>query len=247
VIDFRMEDSNLSPNHRRSIQSQIKIGCQAADLVTCNSLAAYPYLNEWSGGHCSIVRNGVEIERFGNIIKTGERRDVGFVGSISNWIDFALIEKLLQRFPDVQFNFHGIVQAAEEHIRSLDRYKNFHWYGKLHPADVPSFMASCKIGIVPYDPQRTWNTTGDAMKMFEYLAAGTPVISTAFQPNLLDRFDHLALVYGTHEEFVDELGNQLLKDIDPTWQEKAWEFVKKNTWLNRVDEILKISGNIQTH
>lgn len=241
VIDFRIQDANLSVRHNRSIQSQIKIGCQTADFVSCNSPAAFPILNQWSKGSSYMVRNGVELERFENLPKTGPRKGVGFVGAISNWTDFLLIETLLECFPDAEFHFYGIIQLAAERLQPLRHYRNFHWHGKLEPNQVPAFMTSCRAGIVPYDPTQTWHTTGDAMKVFEFLAAGTPVISTAFQPQLYERFERLATVCNSHSEFVEQLGMCLSKEVDHDWQEEAWKFVKQNTWKHRVDQILEIA------
>ena len=188
-----------------------------------------------------MVRNGVEIERFENLPKTGSsRKGVGFVGAISNWTDFSLIEILLERFANVPFNFYGIVQTAAERLQSLERYENFHWHGKLESNQVPAFIASCQAGIVPYDPKQTWHTTGDAMKIFEFLAAGTPVISTAFQPQLNERFDELVTVCNDHSSFVEQLGLCLSKQIDYGWQECARAFAKQNTWYHRVEQILGI-------
>ena len=245
VIDYRINDPNITAINKYINKKEIGIACCLADVVTCNGEIAYQLLNPLVKNKCRLIRNGVEPERFSKLgIKV--RDGVGYVGVLSLWTDFNLIEYLLQQFPSTQFNFHGIVNNVQSQLNRLMTYPNFHWPGPILPLAVPDFIASCQVGIVPYDPTKTTRSGGDSMKVFEYLAAGTPVVSTRFQARLEQKFQGLIHISDDYAGFRNELEACLSKDPESNWQKKAWDFVKKNSWQKRVQQIISLADEIST-
>ena len=165
---------------------------------------------------------------------------------ISKSTDFDLLKFILSKMSETDFTFYGIIFSERERFNELLKYPNFHWKGQLSPEEVPAFLSRCKVGIVPYNPEVTKVTLGDAMKIFEYLAAGTPVVCTRFQAELEQKFQGLINISDDYVEFQNKLQVCLSDDPDENWQKKAWEFVMENSWQKRVQEIVSLADQIRT-
>ncbi len=240
VVDYRGMDANLSAWQRHLWRRELQAGCSYADVVVCNGEVAHRELSRYAMNRCVLLRNGVDPGRFVGYRDQAQRRGVGFIGVISKWIDFGLLELLLARMPRVSFEFHGIIRSAEARLQRLMRYPNFRWHGELPPREVPAFLGQCQVGIIPYDPQMTWYTLGDSMKAFEYLAAGTPLVSTAFQPGLEEKFCGLIEVCDSHGQFVSAVRRLIEQPPSQDWRERAWSFVLANSWHARLEEIVEL-------
>lgn len=75
------------------------------------------------------------------------------------------------------------------------------------------------------------------MKIYESLSAGTPVVSTSFQPYLGKKFSGLIEICESYEEFVAMVNMFVETSPSRDWQEKAWIFVLENTWQARVQQV----------
>ena len=241
VIDYRVNDANLKVSQRNIWKKELEIACKFANTVFCNGEIAYQELRNRVNNRCDILRNGVDPERFRTINRKNTRSGIGFVGVFSKSIDFTLFEFLLGRLSEIDFECYGLLHSEEEKFAGLQTFSNFHWHGKLAPDLVPTFLARCKVGIVPYNPEVTMYTLGDSMKIFEYLAAGTPVVSTNFQPNLQEKFQGLIEICENYDQFASEIRKKIGQIPDQFWQEKAWQFVLSNTWQNRIEQVFNSS------
>jgi glycosyltransferase involved in cell wall biosynthesis len=242
VVDYRVNDENLTGLQRYLWHKELESACLCSDYVACNGETAHQQLSQYAGNKCVLIRNGVTPERFHNNDPSTCRQNVGFVGVISKWIDFRLLQTLFERLPGIHFDFYGIVKTAESSLRKLMLYPNFHWHGLLLPQDVPTFLSKCRVAIVPYEKKVVQGSTGDSMKIFEYLAAGTPVVSTNFQPHLDGKFSGLIQVCEDPEQFVTQIERLYTAPPDPIWKAKAWDFVLANSWKSRVEEIIKLAS-----
>lgn len=242
VVDYRPNDTNLTAAQRHLWRMELADACHKADVVVTNGETAFKQVQPKVKRRCELVRNGVDVERFIPCRDNNARDGIGFVGVISSWIDFDLLKKLVSEMPNIAFKFYGIIHGGEDRINVFRQYPNFHWNGQLPPENVPAFLSGCKVGIVPYDSEITKHTLGDSMKIFECLAAGTPVVCTNFQHHLREKFPDLIEVCENHDQFVSTLCRLVEQKPDPNWQERAWQFTMANTWQKRVEQILDIAG-----
>lgn len=116
-----------------------------------------------------------------DVVEPGDQRDlphprVGFFGVIDERMDLALLRRVAQERPHYQFVMIGPVVKISE--SELPRAPNLHYLGPKTYAELPACLAFWDVAIMPFalnDATRFISPT----KTLEYLAAGTPVVSTA--------------------------------------------------------------------
>jgi len=151
----------------------------------------------------------------------------GFCGVIDERMDIGLLGEMADLRPDWQFVMIGpVVKIAEE---DLPRRANIHYLGGKNYDDLPKYLASWDVAIMPF-------AINDATKYIsptktpEYLAAGLPVISTAIRDVVRPYGDEgLVHIATTAEEFV-AAGEKALNENSEERLKKADEFLSQNSW-----------------
>ena len=106
---------------------------------------------------------------------------VGYVGSISEVIDYDLIEYLVKNLKGFSFVFLGPIYTKK--IFKFKKYKNVYFIGgKLH-SFIPDYIRKFNVTIIPY-LVNDFTDSVYSCKLNEYLACGKPIISTKIKENI---------------------------------------------------------------
>lgn len=151
----------------------------------------------------------------------------GFCGVIDERMDIELLGQMADLRPEWQFVMIGpVVKIAEE---DLPRRANIHYLGGKSYDDLPKYLASWDVAIMPF-------AINDATKYIsptktpEYLAAGLPVISTEIRDVVRPYADEgLVHIATTAEEFI-AAGEKALSENSEERLKKADEFLSQNSW-----------------
>ncbi len=133
-----------------------------------------------------MVGNGVDVALFANAAKgrAPERPRIGYVGAIAPWLDADLIANIARARPDWDIELVGpIMLGAEATFQPVLAMANVNHTPPIPHEKVPEVMAGFDVGLIPFrynDLTRGVNPN----KMYEYLAAGTPVVATRFSPEV---------------------------------------------------------------
>lgn len=161
----------------------------SADKIFCTSR----YLREQVAGkleqadHVHTFENGVEYDLFAkeqtlaeNILPDGFDGTVfGFIGGIKPKLDFRLIKEVARQKQDWLFVFVGPDGTnGSLEFQELLAEPNVKWTGSVPPAEVPHYMNLIDIGFMPYKPS-PYNCAVFPLKLFEFLAAGKPVVGVS--------------------------------------------------------------------
>jgi len=114
---------------------------------------------------------------------------VGFVGGISDRLDFPLLTSIIRSLPQVRFVFVGPREknvfetndSLETSLQGLRRLKNFEWMQAVPKNRIPNTISKFDICIIPYKVENLFNKYSFPMKSLEYFAMGKPVVSTAIE------------------------------------------------------------------
>lgn len=131
-----------------------------------------------------LVENGVDVTRFA--ADTARPADlpgadlptVGFHGAVSAWFDVALFADVAKSRPDIRFVVVGPVdRELEARLEAVAEAPNVVMVGERPSAEIPSYVRSFDVGAVWFRVD-TLTEAVTPLKLYEYLAAGKPVVAT---------------------------------------------------------------------
>lgn len=189
---------------------------------------------------CMLVPNAVRFEDFEKtktsdtfgFNKQREKYDiiVGYYGAIAEWIDFDLIEKCARNNPKWLFVFVGekypnVIPPKLSNIVFLPRQS----YSRL-----PLLLDNIDVAILPFKLNDITNNTSP-VKIFEYMASGTPIVSTP----LIEVVKYPEILIANN---ADSFQNQInkanrLKNNNSFIQSLKYRSLQ-NTWEKRLDLVI---------
>jgi glycosyltransferase involved in cell wall biosynthesis len=240
-----LHDPNQTAGRPEHLEPVLRECAKKADLIVAASRSMLEWFRQNGASQTARLRNGVDPARFPSRRKTQNsgRPRIGCVGWLSNWFDFGLLGDLVTARPDWSF-----IVAGPTHRTSLPQElttcKNIDFAGAISPADLPNLLASFDVALALY--RSDLHLDMDSMKLFEYLAAGVPVVSSPFHDYLAQDFEGL-LKLATDAQSFEQKIQEILEWDEATrivWQERCARFVLHNTWSDRADEVIRLLRTI---
>jgi glycosyltransferase involved in cell wall biosynthesis len=158
-----------------------------------------------------------------------------FVGAIAaKKLDFDLLLGIARARRDWSLALIGPVGLGdpETDVSDLAREPNIHLLGPRQHQDLPMVLRAGAVGLIPYRRSRL-TASVFPMKVYEYLAAGLPVVATGLPS--LEGIADVALVEGV-DAAVDAIEQALAADtVDRRRARSA--AVRGHSWESRLAEI----------
>lgn len=178
-------------DHAAVLRDEERLAARA-DLV----IAASPALAaRFPAEKTLLVEHGVDFDLFASPVPRAEDLPAGpvagFYGALADWIDVPLLAETARRLPGWTFCFVGPVLTAIDELAELP---NVRLLGPRPHADLPRYSAHWTASLLPFRDCAQIRAC-NPLKLREYLAAGTPVVSTPF-PALAPYAGHVATVRG---------------------------------------------------
>jgi glycosyltransferase involved in cell wall biosynthesis len=130
---------------------------------------------------------------------------LGYFGAIDERIDWPLLIRLAQAYPQAQVALVGPVLIPPK----MPLPNNLHLLGPRSYSDLPGVAKGFSVALIPFvDSDLTRHVS--PTKAPEYLAAGRPVVSTAIPDIIADWGEIIPTAQGP-EQFVQLVGEQLNK------------------------------------
>ena len=129
--------------------------------------------------HVYWIPNGDDKNFFACDERRKQQFTIGYVGKIQDRLDLNLIERCAKEFPKLEFEFAGPVYSQKSEILRIEKqYDNIHFIGNVEYEKLPQLLARYSIAIIPHKIDDFTNSM-NPLKLYEYLAAGKPVITMA--------------------------------------------------------------------
>jgi glycosyltransferase involved in cell wall biosynthesis len=232
-----IEDPHLDPVEREDRIRLMNDIFLTADWIISGARSMLSWVKEQGFENTLRVRNGVDLDRF-----QGQKRKnraiskspvIGYLGTLSRWIDWDLFYQLIERNPFYLFHIVGQPHKSDEYARLMN-FPNVRMYGHQTPEAVVNLLTEFDVGLVLYRKHPALDV--DSMKIYEYLAAGVPVVSTRFHDYLEEDFKSLFYLGDSVEDLERGIKVALTKGFPDDGIRQA--FLKVNDWLERVEEII---------
>ena len=164
---------------------------------------------------------------------------VGYFGNIERRIDFDLLKEVIVGNADINFVFAGPV-SKEFMPDWIDKMPNLHFIGRIAYELMPNVIKGFDVAIIPFKKDEV-SATIFPLKLFEYLGAGKPVVSTNFNPDLKEFTEGTVSYCSDPNDFTQAIRSALIDSEEKKAQRVA--VAAKNTWEHRskeIEELLEI-------
>jgi glycosyltransferase involved in cell wall biosynthesis len=161
---------------------------------------------------------------------------VGVVGVHDERLDVAALETIARGDPSWQVVLVGPIQPGDVDEERLRALPNIHLLGGKSVSQLPGYLKGLDVALIPYRLNELSRNIFP-LKLFEYLAAGLPVVSSAL-PELEPYRGTIGLAT-SGEEYVG-LVREALRDDSEEARRSRIALAEKNTWEDRVEEISRL-------
>lgn len=170
-------------------------------------------------------------------LKFGNKKIIGFTGSIEYRTDFELLKNVAAYHKDKILFLLGPVSGEEHHETGIDKLPNVIFGGARLLEELPPYLQHFDCCIIPYKIN-TLTASIYPLKINEYLAAGKPVVATHFSEDIY-LFREIAWVVDSHDEFIRAI-DEAIEDNDVDRKLRRIQAASMNTWQKRVEEFWKL-------
>ena len=238
VYDCMDHHGGFSTNSPEMIEEEDKL-IASADLVVTSSAG----LSELVGRSREnvLIRNAGEIAYFREsppqLAYTSDRPVAGYLGAIAEWFDMDLVASAARRYPEWDFVLVGSTDYGD--VSKVRKLANVKLIGEVPYAEAAGWVHSFDVALIPFRLTELTRCT-NPVKIYEYLAAGKPVVATALPELAL--IGDVAHVASGHERFMDLLGVAMTESGDPALAGKRMEWALGQDWTERVDRLEEAIG-----
>jgi glycosyltransferase involved in cell wall biosynthesis len=212
----------------------------ASDLVICSAdrLRGHCIALGVSPDRCHVVRNAVSgqsVTVAARVLpKQAASPVIGYMGALEDWFDCEAIRVAAQARPHWRFVLAG--RSESRKLRSLLHLSNVTFVGEVSRDQVPGILAGFDIATIPF-ALNPLTLGADPIKLYEYLAAGLPVVSSRLPET--ERFSNFVHYYDDPQSFIGAV-QVALEDSEEARRLQRQSAVKDETWESRCDQILNL-------
>lgn len=155
--------------------------------------------------------NGVDLQHFKNIDEkfTFEREFlniinenkpiVGYYGALASWFDYDLVKYLASKRKDYNIVLFGIKYDDSLEKAGLNQYNNIHYLGCRNYSELQNYANKFNVCTIPFLINSITQATSP-VKLFEYMALGKPIITTAM--NECKKYKSV-MIANNKDEFIE--------------------------------------------
>ena len=240
----------ISPT-RRSRDALLKaerIMRSEVDLLTCSAHMLEMQINErFPSVPVCVIPNAVSeefislaglnySEKGGSDGEDDGSKGVGFLGTLEPaWFDTDLVMHLMREIPEQIFHLIGPV--PDDVRRRLEQFPNVKLYGMRDIPEALDILSRCRVAIIPFLKNAITDVV-NPLKLYEYSAAGLPVITTATAE--MKHYASSAILVSSRDEWVREIREARTPDTEQRGRLHA--FAQSNTWNIRARALLRCIG-----
>ncbi|WP_461464863.1 glycosyltransferase [Mucilaginibacter sp.] len=219
-----------------------------SDTVVCTSKALYLEKSKINS-HTHLLPNAADLSHSSkaldpalpvhHLLNNIPKPIIGYFGSIERRINYDLMLDVVKANPDKSFVFAG--PLIKEHIPEwFFKTPNLYLTGHIPYSEMPQMVKGFDIAIIPFKKDEV-SATIFPLKLFEYLGAGKPVITTDFNPDLKDYTKDAVTFCADAIAFNQAINTTLATDNEQNKAERQ-AVANENTWdasANRLVEIIE--------
>lgn len=207
-----------------------------ADIVFVSSIQFY---EELKGSKDQLYRipNAVS-HQFATVPVSYDRiskiKTFGYVGTMGEWFDLSVIEKILEMDPEYE-----VVLVGRNYLKEI-KNPRVHYMGVKKNRELPALIQSFDVCLYNFK-QTSLLDTVNPVKIYEYLSLNKPTLAVKSKETIPLQ-DYL-MIYGQ----VDEIGKFDWEKVKRPFSNPAElkKFLNNNSWMARAEQMEQILSDIQ--
>ncbi|MBR0140436.1 MAG: glycosyltransferase [Firmicutes bacterium] len=217
----------------------------AAVFATARGL--YDRLKEFNQ-NCHLIPNGANYELFSStagLKKEGVSPHFGFVGMLQECIDYDILKKVAESFPDGKLTLIGRSLPGVD-LSWMKGIPNVEYAGLIPQTELPGRIKDFDVCLNVFADNELSRDVSP-LKFYEYLATGKPVVSTPVPIQVNDYADCVYIAKQDPEDFVEKCRKALNEAEDSPMKARRLEKGRECSWDERVRLMRNIlaSGGIR--
>lgn len=182
-----------------------------------------------------IIRNAAEVEYFArrNSKEVYQKKGkvVGYYGAIAEWFDLDLICYLAEHTPEIEYVIVGNVTVD---ISVAKKYPNIKFIGEVPYSELTAYINVFDVCLIPFKLIELTLCT-NPVKVYEYLAAGKPVVATAMpEVELMSEYVHIGY---SKESFLEKVHIALSESSNNELSLARQTWALQHDWSSRAKEL----------
>ena len=177
-------------------------------------------------------------------------KTVGYVGNLSDRVDWFFVRDVADQCPDLQFVFAGsapgeVPDDAPEWKKvrqAVFSMSNVRHLGRIPQEEVTEVYWSCAVNWIPYDAEHPFNVASCPTKVMDTIASGRPIVSTPVPECTL--YPEWIEVVGEPDAASSSLHDAVSSSRPPSGTRAQVQFAQTQTWDDRAHELLNILDGI---
>jgi hypothetical protein len=196
----------------------------------------------------ALVTNGVDAEHFARARKglpvpkelehlsASERPVVGYYGALASWFDYALVHDVAKVRPDLEFLLIGEDYDGSLKKAGVPELRNVTLLPPVPYAQLPRYAQLFDVSMIPFVPNEITHATSP-LKLFEYMALGTPIVTT----DLAECRKYAScLIARDAGSFSRQLDAALRAANDGTYQQTLKREAEANIWAAKARQLREL-------
>ena len=184
----------------------------------------------------TIIRNAGEIEFFRyrpeKLAYKSKRPVVGYFGAISEWFDIDLLCAAARHYSDWDFVLVGNVVNCD--ISCAKKLPNVSFIGEVPYTELPGYLHAFDVCTIPFRVTELTLCT-NPVKVYEYLAAGKPVVATELpEVRLMQDYVHLA---ADEQQYIAALQTAMQEKDDKKLAGRRTRWALTQDWTARAGQL----------
>lgn len=234
---LRLDDYSLYPGVDAELVRRTEEAMfSRADAVFATAISLMPPRAHAEKAH--YLPQGVQSDLFAQVpVDPPQSKVLGFFGTLAEWLDFGLIERVARAAPDWVLEFIGKVDVLPERLRSVP---NLRILPAVPLRELPKRIAHWSAAWIPF--QITGLTMAvNPLKVREYLAAGLPTHCTPL-PEVAALAPHVTV--SDQPTCIVEWMRRSLATDSPEARLRRREFVQGDSWACRASTLRAVMRSV---
>ena len=159
---------------------------------------------------------------------------IGYFGALARWVDYELIRQTARARPDWTFVLIGPDHDGTAAASNLAEMPNLHLTGPRPYAQLPAALAAFDVATIPFVVDDITHAVSP-LKLFEYMAGGRPIVTTAMHECRKQPQIHIA---ESAADWIAQIERALSEGSSPERINELRQAARQHTWRARASAIL---------